>query len=125
MTKEDQSPNYDFQPTSPLEQVLNVSDIREYPGGVRAGVRALLLEKLPAGNFDDREMQHLLQAIKTDGFKSIPGSLFRKTHDVADLNPEQFLYDVSKQLEWQRSVIGWLLDELEGKHPPLSERNDA
>lgn len=125
MTETKETPNYEFSYVSEIEQWLGVSDIREYPEGVRAAVRKILLEKVPGGNWSSRELRHLLFSIKTDGFSSIPGSILQQTHNVADITPNSLLGDVMQQVEWQRGVIAWLLDELEGKHPPLGERNDA
>lgn len=123
MTEEKEKPVFEFQYPSEVENWLGVKDIREYPGGPRAAIREILLNKLPAGNWDSREIQHLLQAVKTDGFKTIPASLFRSTHNVMDVRPDQLLFDVSQQLKWQRDIIGWLLNELEGKNPPLHSKD--
>lgn len=123
MTEEKDKPVFEFQYTGEVENWLGVKDIREYPGGPRAAIREILLNKLPAGNWDSREIQHLLQAVKTDGFRTIPGSLFRQTHDVTDFGPDKLLFDLGQQLKWQREIIGWLLDELEGKHAELPAKD--
>lgn len=123
MTAEKETVVFELQYTTEVEKWLGVKDIREYPGGPRAAIREILLNKLPAGNWDSREIQHLLQAVKTDGFKTIPGSLFRNAHNVADFGPDQLLFDVSQQLKWQRDIIGWLLDELDGKHAELPAKD--
>lgn len=100
---------------STIALCLGVEKLEDYPGGIRAAVLKYLEEGVPGGRWTTEEFNELLEAVKTDGFKYIPGCLLKSSAPPTDICSGRLLIEASQQIEQLREIVLFLLDRLEGR----------
>lgn len=96
---------------TPLFKALGVYSLKQYPGGIREGLKKFFAY-LGIDQLDTQETKELLAAVQTNGFRFIPSRILTKERRLTDFSPEFFLQQTGDRIEWLTAVIRFLLDEL-------------